>query len=79
MSISIILIIILVVYELINALMINKDIREFELQNGKKMVKDEVNIVLFNILPILYVVFITTVVVLFVSNRVYFNYISNNS
>ena len=48
-------------------------------KNGKKMVKDEVNIVLFNILPILYVVFITTVVVLFVSNRVYFNYISNNS
>ncbi len=59
--------------------MINKDIREYELNFGKKIVPNEVNIILFDILPILYVIFITTIVVLFVSNRNWFDVINNNS
>jgi hypothetical protein len=76
---SIILLLLLVLYELINSLMINKDIREYELNFGKKIVPNEVNIILFDILPILYVIFITTIVVLFVSNRNWFDVINNNS
>lgn len=76
---TIISILLLVLYELINSLMINKDIRDYELKLGNKIVDDKVNIVLFNLLPILYVIFITTIVVLFFSNVRYFNMIQTNS
>jgi hypothetical protein len=74
----IICLLLLVIFELCISISVDRSIREYELKLGKKIVPDAVNIILFNLLPILYVSFITSIIVLFISNRVYFNFIAEH-